>query len=220
MKKIMNVAFVFMAVVLFSVNGNAQFKYGGRVGLNVANMAGDYTDGQEPSMLLSFHVGAVGQYEFSEKFFVSPEINYSAKGFTQEYESRGSILGIETNTKFDLTARLNYIEVPVHVGVKLTDSFVLKVGPYFGFLAGVKQEGTTEVEVAGVVTKTDFSSTSDAGINSTDFGLNMGVQVQLPNGFGVEGRYGLGLSNTASEGNDAFQNRVLSFGITYLLGGE
>lgn len=220
MKRIYFATVSIMILTFLASNVNAQFKYGGRVGLNLANMSGDYSDGQEPSMLLSFHVGLVGQYEFTEKLFVSPEINYSMKGFRQEYEFRGTILGVDTKTSVDLTSRVNYIEVPIHLGLKLSDSFVLKAGPYIGFLAGAKQEGNTEIEVSGQTTKFDINETSTEGLSSTDIGLNVGAQVQLPNGFGVEARYGLGFTNTVDEGNDTFQNRVISFGITYLLGGE
>jgi hypothetical protein len=220
MKKNLICALCAAAAMFISTVANSQMTYGGRLGLNLANISGDYGDDEAPGMLTSFYLGGVMNYELSDKLFLAPELNFSIKGAHSNYESTFTFFGVTTSTKVDVKSSMSYLEIPINVGFKFSDALSLKAGPYVGILMGAKSKGTSESTVAGVTTSTDIDDDSKDGLSSTDFGINVGLAYAMESGFGVEARFSQGLSNIYDiEGlDDKFSNRVISVGVFYLLG--
>lgn len=220
MKKKLICALCLAAFMLINTVASSQMTYGGRLGLNLANISGDYEDSESPSMLTSFYFGGALNYQLSDKLFLAPELNYSIKGARSNYESSITFFGVTTETKVDVKSSISYLEIPINVGFKFSDALSLKAGPYLGILMGAKSKGTTESTVAGVTTTTDIDESSTDGLSSTDFGINVGLAYAMESGFGVEARFSQGLSNIYDiDGlDDKFSNRVISVGIFYLLG--
>lgn len=196
MKKIILAAFVLgTCSVAFA---QQQLKFGPKAGVNFANLSG--VDNSE--MKTGFHVGAVAEIKFNEKFSIQPEVVYSAQGakYTQSFPVLGTV---ETSLNND------YINIPILAKYYIVDGFSLEAGPQIGFL--VKSESKVEGSNASVTTdsKNDFKS--------TDFGLGVGLAYDLPVGLFVNARYNLGLSdiraNTSS--GDAIKNNVIQVGIGY-----
>lgn len=196
MKKIILAAFVLgTCSVAFA---QQQLKFGPKAGVNFANVSG--FDNSE--MKTGFHVGAVAEIKFNEKFSIQPEVVYSAQGakYTQSFPVLGTV---ETSLNND------YINIPILAKYYIVDGFSVEAGPQIGFL--VKSESKVEGSNGSVTTdsKNDFKS--------TDFGLGVGLAYDLPVGLFVNARYNLGLSdiraNTSS--GDAIKNNVIQVGIGY-----
>ena len=57
-------------------------------------------------------------------------------------------------------------------------------------------------------------------VNSTDFGINVGIGYQLEGGLGFGAGYGLGLANLNKEGDFTNNNTVIQIAVRYMLGGK
>lgn len=220
MKKNLICALCAAAAMFISTTASSQLTYGGRLGLNLANISGDFEEGDSPSTLTSFYLGGAVNYELSEKLFLAPELNFSVKGAASKYESTLTFFGVTTTTKVDAKSTMSYLEIPINVGFKISDALSVKAGPYVGILMGAKQKGSSESTVNGVTTTTDIDDNSKEGLSSTDFGVNFGLGYAMASGFGVEARFSQGLANIYDiEGlDDMFSNRVISVGVFYILG--
>lgn len=170
-----------------------QLKFGPKAGVNFANLSGlDNTE-----MKTGFHVGAVAEIKFNEKFSIQPEVVYSAQG------AKGMLNNIEGK------ANLDYINIPILAKYYIVDGFSVEAGPQVGFLVKAEGKGT----VNNVSVTTDVKD----NFKSTDFGLGFGLAYDLPVGMFVNARYNLGLSdirNNTSSG-DAIKNNMIQVGIGY-----
>lgn len=196
MRKVILAAFVLGTTTI--AFAQQQVKFGPKAGLNFANLSG--VDNSE--MKTSFHVGAVAEIKFNEKFSVQPEIVYSAQG--TKNNTTVPVLG-EVKT----TLNHDYINIPVLAKYYIVDGFSVEAGPQIGFL--VKAEAKVE--------SGDNSVTEDTKNNfkSTDFGLGLGLAYDLPMGLFVNARYNLGLSDVRenTSNGDAIKNNVIQVGVGY-----
>ncbi len=191
MKKIILAAFVLGTCT--AAVAQQQLKFGPKAGVNFANLSG--VDNSE--MKTGFHVGAVAEIKFNEKFSIQPEVVYSAQG------TKTMINNIQGKVNID------YINVPILAKYYIVDGFSVEAGPQVGFL--VKAEGK------GTINDVSVSSDIKDNFKSTDFGLGLGLAYDLPVGMFVNARYNLGLSdirNNTSSG-DAVKNNVIQVGIGY-----
>ena len=191
MKKVILAAFVLGTCT--AAFAQQQLKFGPKAGVNFANLSG--VDNTE--MKIGFHVGAVAEIKFNEKFSIQPEVVYSAQG------ARGMLNNIEGK------ANLDYINIPILAKYYIVDGFSVEAGPQVGFLVKAEGKGT----VNNVSVTTDVKD----NFKSTDFGLGFGLAYDLPVGMFVNARYNLGLSdirNNTSSG-DAIKSNVIQVGIGY-----
>lgn len=198
MKKIVLAA---IAVVGFGATGFAQqqVKFGPKAGVNFSNISG--LDNAE--MKTGFHVGAVAEIKFNEKFSIQPEVVYSAQG--TKFTSNNS----------EVKWNNDYINIPIMAKYYIVDGFSVEAGPQVGILAKAEQEGTYM----------GYTGTNDVKDNykSVDFGVNFGLAYDLPQGFFVNARYNLGLSKIGEDvtvGNvtykaDDNKNSVIQVGVGY-----
>lgn len=191
MKKVILAAFVLGTCT--AALAQQQLKFGPKAGVNFANLSG--VDNAE--MKTGFHVGAVAEIKFNEKFSIQPEVVYSAQG------AKANIGNIQGKVNLD------YINVPILAKYYIVDGFSVEAGPQIGFLVKAEGKGTVD----------NVSVTNDIKDNfkSTDFGLGFGLAYDLPIGMFVNARYNLGLSdirNNTSSG-DAIKNNVIQVGIGY-----
>lgn len=192
--------FAAIAVVGFSAVGMAQqqVKFGPKAGVNFANVSG-----LESDMKVGFHVGAVAEIKFNEKFSIQPEVLYSTQG-----------------TKFDIGQgevkwNNDYINVPIMAKYYIIDGFSVEAGPQIGFLMKAEQKGTIG----------DLKGTQDVkdlyNYKSVDFGIGLGLAYDLPMGFFINARYNLGLSKMRDVANIGGistkdqKNNVIQVGVGY-----
>jgi hypothetical protein len=83
------------------------------------------------------------------------------------------------------------------------EGFRLQTGPQLGFLTGAEtKSGDVEVDV-------------DDQIKSIDFSWVFGGGYLFPQGFGIDVRYNLGISNISDISGFEAQNRVFQLGLFY-----
>lgn len=195
MKKVILAAFVLGTIT--TAVAQQQVKFGPKAGLNFANLSGD----DNSDMLTGFHVGAVAEIKFNEKFSIQPEVVYSTQG------AKVSTTMIPTGT---VVSKWNsdYINIPVLAKYYIVDGFSVEAGPQVGFL--VKSESKMETgNIEGSLDTKKFR-------NAVDFGIGAGLAYDLPVGMFVNARYNLGLSDIMKDNNgDAIKNNVIQVGIGY-----
>lgn len=191
----MLVAACTLAVVTFSAD--AQIKYGPVLGVNLANVAGDVEDN---AMKLGAHIGGVVSIGISDNIAVEPGIQFSMKGSQDSEESK-------------FKSNVNYIDIPITLRYAFGEEgtgFNIGVGPYIGILMSAKYtDGDNDVDYKEFV-------------NSTDFGLNVGLGYQLEGGLGFGANYGLGFANTIKDpvDDEKITNTNIQISIRYMLGGK
>ncbi len=203
MKKVILTAFVLGTIT--TAVAQQQVKFGPKAGLNFANLSGD----DNSDMLTGFHVGAVAEIKFNEKFSIQPEVVYSAQGSSRSGST--TLLGITSS--FEGKQKLDYINVPIMAKYYIIDGFSVEAGPQIGFL--MKAESELDTTIAGV--NSNVKGDNKDSFKSTDFGLGLGLAYDLPVGLFVNARYNLGLSDIRenTSAGDAVKNNVIQVGIGY-----
>ena|SRR5690554_1893 len=204
MRKLMIAA---IAVVGLSATGLAQqqVKFGPKAGVNFSKIS----DIDDAEMKTGFHVGAVAEIKFNDKFSVQPELLYSTQGAKIDKN------GFEADFKND------YINIPIMAKYYIVDGFSVEAGPQVGFLMKSESEFSSLIGPGGGVSGT--FDTKDS-YKSVDFGVNFGLAYDLPQGFFVNARYNLGLSKINEDDgalgnmslqNKDFKNNVIQIGIGF-----
>jgi opacity protein-like surface antigen len=166
-------------------------------GVNLANISEE--DNSQNSMKVGFHIGAVLELSITDNFIIAPGVLYSIKG-TQSTDNS------------DLKINLNYLEIPINAKYRMESGFNIFAGPYIGLLMSAEvTDGTNDVDFS------DF-------VESTDFGLNVGLGYDLESGFGFSAQYGLGLSDISKDvsgfESGTTTNAVIGISLRYMLGGN
>ncbi|WP_186756943.1 porin family protein [Echinicola salinicaeni] len=175
-------------ILLFLLVGYQEVKAqtGIRLGWNYPEMHDISSDRNS-----GFHAGFYKKIKLLGLLGVEPGIQYSQKG--GEIDDMGT-KGVE---------RLHYIDVPVLVRLGFLPLINVFAGPQASFLVARKYEGVT-----------DISSINE--LSKVDFGGVVGVGVNLPLGFNVQGSYDFAFSDLNYNDMDT-KNRLfkLSIGKTF-----
>lgn len=194
MKPIMTIllAMTFASSCIFA---QSNFGFGAKAGVNVSTQK---TTGEginvDTRSLAGFHMGVYGNYFFLDPVAVQLELLFSQKG------SRWS------DPYFDGKDRLNYMDVPLLVCYQPLEFLNVHAGPQFGFLMGAKQ--TTE--------DGDKTSAKDY-YKTTDIGLVIGAEGNLPYHLNITLRYILGLNIVTTDDyyTDGWKNNVFQISVGY-----
>lgn len=200
MKKI---TLALLGLLAFSTNAIAQqeVKFGPKAGVNFTNLSGL----DESEMKIGFHVGAVAEIKFNDKFSIQPEVVYSTQG------AKYSTVMIPNGT-IEAEIKNDYINVPILGKYYFVEGLSLEFGPQFGFLMKSETKGA--------------NSTIDTkdGYKSIDVGLAVGLAYDLPMGVFVGARLNAGLTkvnedikvgNTTVETKDLKNMPVIQVGVGY-----
>ncbi|MFC0776542.1 porin family protein [Flavobacterium sp. HJSW_4] len=155
-----------IAIMAFAFTNAQQTRFGVKGGLNISNVVGGDVDNNKT--LVGFHVGGLAEIHVVEKFYIQPELLYSAQGakFDGPFGSDGDL-------------KLNYLNIPVLAKYYIVDKkFNVEAGPQLGILLSAKGNGE-DVK--------DYT-------RSTDFGFNLGAGYSFTENFSVGLRYTIGLS--------------------------
>ena len=184
MKKVL---FVLVLMLSAGIIANAQFKFGIKAGANFAGINDDDTD-----MKTGVTAGVLGQFKFSERWAIQPEVLFNMQG--AKYKS-GS-------TKIDW--KFNYVAIPVMVQFYIIDGLSVEIGPQFGILVSAERNDTdvkdyTESFEASIGTGvayelsnvpvgffarytaglTEINSSSALGTNLKNYAFQLGAFVKL-----------------------------------------
>lgn len=177
-------------------------------GLNIANLSFDNSAEELADSRTGMAIGGFLAFAVTDMFSISPEALYTMKGDSEELTEQG--------TTVKLTAKLDYIEIPVLARVDFTNTSSitpwLAAGPALAFnvnakIKGEASDGTTsgsaEIDIGDIIKSVDFGAAFGGGLT---FGLgDSGKNV------GVEFRYTLGLTDVV-EGTFDDQGNVVKTG--------
>ncbi len=194
MKKLFFIAAI--TVMAVSATQAQEVRLGAKAGVNFSTLSGD--DLGDIKSRTGFHIGGLVEIPISEKFWVQPEVLYSAQG--AKYKDSGSEMGVDYS--YDITTKLDYIQVPIMAKYYVVEGLALEAGPQISFLASKK--GTVEGSVGGVEVSTEEDLDNVSGI---DFGVGFGASYRLPMGVFFGARYNLGLSNV-NDGDFADDQKI------------
>lgn len=197
MKKIFLVAFISLFGIC-EMSSQVTFTPGIRGGLNLSNIT--QTDG---SYKPDFYIGGFGAINFTKRYTLQPEINYSRQGandiVSQEYNAN---TGDYFYTKKDVS--INYISLSAMNKFNIVDGFQIMVGPTLDFIVG---------------------DNLSYQYNEVDLGVNLGFGYKFPSGISIEARFKKGIADVL-DGNyyyngdnyffdDYNTNNVFQFGVSY-----
>lgn len=191
MKKIILSA---IAIMAFTFSNAQSTRFGVKGGLNISNVVGGDVDNNKA--LVGFHIGGLAEIHVVEKFFIQPELLFSAQGakFDGPFGSDGDL-------------KLNYLNIPVLAKYYVVDKkFSVEAGPQLGILLSAKADGE------------DFKDYT----RSTDLGFNLGAGYDFTDNFSVGLRYTIGLSpisdkdiDDSGEYYDSAKNSNLQISLAY-----
>ena len=188
--------FFITAITIMSISATKaqEIRLGAKAGVNFSNFGGDVEDSD---MRTGFHIGGLVEIPFNERFSIQPEVLYTAQG--AEFNESGSFGGVPYN--YNVTTKLDYIQLPVMAKVYVVEGLALEAGPQVAFLVSDKYEfdgdlGPFDDEGEGNLDENDLSS--------IDVSLGAGASYRLPMGlfFGARYNFGLGNVNDAADRDD------------------
>jgi Outer membrane protein beta-barrel domain len=138
--------------------------FGIKGGLNYSWL--NLSDAEDETGLIGFHAGIMTRINITSSFALQGEALYSEKGTRVEYE----------NAFFEGEAklRINYIDVPLMVVLKLNENINIQAGPYLSFLI--------DARAVNDASDNDFDFEEEVDndfFNDTDYGLTAGIGFEL-----------------------------------------
>ena len=191
MKKI---SFILLILAAHTIVFAQSPKFGLKGGLNISTFSN--VEGVDWNSRLGLNVGGLAHIHLSPQIGLQPEVVFSSQGAKYTIGTAGD--------EHDLT--LNYINIPLQLQYMFDNGFRLQTGPQLGFLIDVKDKFNGQE--TGFFTSEDFKS--------TDFAWSFGLAYLTYSGFGVDGRYNLGLSNNNKAGANTLKNNVIQIGLFYM----
>ncbi|GAA4331253.1 porin family protein [Flaviaesturariibacter amylovorans] len=165
-------------------------KLGIKAGLNIASLS--LESDVDVKSRLGAHGGLLVHIHLGPQFALQPEVLYSQQG-----------MKIGTGSDADVF-KFDYLNVPFMLQYMFNNGFRVEAGPQVGLLLSAKHEtpdGTDNI-------KNEFKQ--------ADFGVGFGVNYLSQTGFGIGGRYNLGVSNINKARDGAVKNRVGQISVFYM----
>jgi len=180
MKKI---TLIWMLILLLGGYQEAKAQFldvGIRAGLNYPNLSG-----MDTQTFSGFHAGTYFKMNFLGLWSVEPGIQYSQRGFRS----------LSTSPRGVGTDRFHAIDVPVLVRFSVLPLVNIFAGPQASYLVGRDFNG-------------DTSFTNTDNLRNFDLSAVVGVGINLPLGFNLQGSYDLGLTSVNYDGLPTYNNVV------------
>ncbi len=144
-------------LLLLAGSGLAQVSYGIKGGLNVSSMS---VSDPAVSSKNGFHAGVYVKFS-ALLIAVQPEFLYSQKGYTTSAGSN------------DVDVRLNYLDIPVMLKVKLFPALSADIGPQYSLLL------SQETKITDNNTGNTQKNTGLGGMNKGNLGAGVGMSLQI-----------------------------------------
>jgi hypothetical protein len=193
MKKLSLVAFSLCFIVL-SASAQKKIQFGFKGGVNLTSAYDEnLVPDEKVSAVLAYHFGGLAHIHLASKWAVQPEVVYSKEGGRVEHPS------------YNATTETKYINVPVLAQYFAGGGLRIQTGPQLGFLVDHKAD------------KNGVETTKD-DVKSTNFSWAFGLGYKTNSGFGIDGRFNLGLTNLYKDGTHpgaVTKSRVWQLGVFY-----
>jgi hypothetical protein len=185
---------IFLPFLLTAGIVNAQIQLGIKGGVNISNFTGGDFGNIDKSPLTSFHAGGLLRWKLEHLIFQG-EVLYSEQGAKLKDSST------ERNYK------LSYVNVPIVLQYAFKGGFYLEAGPQVGFKVN---ENVPD------------NSNGNKFAKNEDFSVALGLGFMKDHGFGIGGRYTVGVTNvgnsSSSNYSSDFKNGVIQFSLMYVFG--
>lgn len=193
-------------------------RFGIKAGVNMAKFnvnEDNYTptsSAPEGSYKTSYNAGVFVNIPVGGNFRFQPELLLSGQG-SKISEVINSSAGTRT---YRYEEDLNYVTLPLMFQLQSPGGFYAELGPRLSYLIDAKTKGTTPISTQET---TDIDDLRD----NLDIGWSAGVGYTTRIGLGIGARYNYGFRNIVKEssaGNSRgdLENRVISFGLSYMFG--
>ena len=180
-----------------SIQAQSSLQLGVKAGGDYMKIGGRSFDGKHYP---GFSAGVYGQLNFTTKWSLQPELNY-----TQTIGKTSDLFNQIYQGVSDQSANLNYVSVPILLVFKPQPWFSLMLGPQYGFLFS---QTTGLLQGAGQQDQKAF--------NKNDVSIVFGGQLYLNKiTFGL--RYAAGLNNICFSSTDTWRQYGLQFYLAYQL---
>ncbi|MCC9016897.1 MULTISPECIES: porin family protein [Flavobacterium] len=182
-----------MAVMVFGFANAQKTRFGVKGGLNISSVVGG--DVEDTKALVGFHVGGFAEIHVVQRFFIQPELLFSAQGTKVD----GSLN--------DTDIKLNYLNIPVVAKYYIIDKkFNVEAGPQLGVLLSAKVNGNNIKDLT----------------RSVDLGFNLGAGYSFTDNLSAGLRYTIGLSplsdkdiDNSDDYYDSAKNSNLALSLAY-----
>lgn len=169
-----------------------------KIGVNVANVTNVNNDPR---------VGIVAGLEL--EYRISKLVSFSCAALYSMQGDKG-IGYVDGYGKVKATEKIDYINFPILVNLYVVKGLSIKTG----FQPAMNVLARLNVEVDGREAEKSFSSLYGKTVNTFDMSIPFGIAYDF-NGFVVEGRYNLGLSNMIDNTYASYKNSVFQFTVGY-----
>src|SRR3954469_3380388 len=179
---------IFLLAVGF-MTSHLSAQWGAKAGVYFSDFSG--SDAGNTKMLVGIYGGLLYNARINDKFSIEPQLLYSGEG-AKDPDS-------------DIKLKLNYLTLTPLARYNLQSGLFFGTGPEFDLLLSAKlKDNSTSVDVK------DY-------YKGFSFAWAFAVGYQMKGGFGIYGRYNLGLSNILDDSNGDLKNSVIQFGIRYMM---
>lgn len=167
-------------------------KFGLKGGVNISTL--NWEDDRDGDSRIGLHVGGLAHIHLSPQWALQPEVYYSGEGGKMPVSSSEEV-----------TWKNDYINIPLLVQYNFDNGFRLQAGPQLGLLVSSKVEDQDGAE-----------DDADEIFKSTNVGLSFGLGYLTHSGFGIDGRYNLGLNRITESSYEEAKGRSFQIGVFYL----
>ena len=190
MKKIV----LFAALMVATLTANAQNEVGQitlkpMAGINLATM----TSLDDSKMRVGLVAGAEAEYGIAENFSITAGLLYSMQGAKGKQPLHVDNVGV-VNT--DITAKYDYLNIPILANYYVTKGLALKAGIQPGFKVSSKMKA--EASVGGNSISSEATDDNVAGFN---LAIPLGISYEYQN-FVFDARYNLGVTKVYKDNGD------------------
>jgi long-subunit fatty acid transport protein len=203
MKKLLIALF---ALVAFNGLLNAQNSLSFRTGLNIGLATLDNVD-DDISPLYRFQIGATNDFTITSNFTLQTGLLFNIRGASIEHDDHHDDFSINT------------LDIPLNLFYRNSNGFFIGVGPSIGL--GLAAKFHTEDPATGehVDIKIDFGS-EPGELRRFNLAANIMAGYELENGFGFYVNYLQDLTDWSNIDGATNHFNVLTFGVSYRLGGR
>lgn len=190
-------------ITITAVKSQEKIQFGVKGGINFTNITSNILYNKEYKT--GFHVGALVEIPFGNKFSLQPEILYSTQGVDGEVPLIYDLYpGGPVPQPLLGEYKLDYIQIPVLAKIYLIKNFSLEIGPSFNFLVN-------DEENYGSISRSNFGS-------KFEFSGILGISYKLKSRLFGSIRYVNGFTSALNRGsyNEDAKNFNFQFGIGFM----
>ncbi len=220
MKKLLLIA----AVAAMGSSAYAQeFRFGPKTGFAMSTLKIDekQDDAGKRNMdpKYTFYIGGMAEYKINDNFGFQAEVLYSPLGAKEKIDGiNAGIMFVGEQTKVNLGTLL----VPISAKYFISENFSVAAGANFGVILSAKQKTVigsdfADMEIEGDSGEVDIKD----DIKTLNIAPFVGVEYMFENGFFIDGRYSLGVSNLSNDGSGGkVTNSFAQVGVGFKFGGN